>query len=282
VTWLIFLSGVTLLSFVWIELALPRPLLDLKVFRFGSFAASSIYIIGLNVALFAGAFYIPVFLQLVRGLGALQTGLTLMPGALASGLMMPIAGRLYDRVGPIPSVAVGTVILAGATYLMHAMSLQTSSATIAGWMAIRGLGMGMAMMPAMTAGMSVIPTQLVGRAAAISNIIQRVAGSLGIALLTVLLDNGQAQRAAGLSAQYTVGSPHAIALQGLVQSLGGSLTMAATELGGYVQAIAFTRSIDSVFVLLAILSAVSIVPVFFLRKATTAPQGAGRPGPVAE
>ncbi len=270
--WLLFVSGLSLISFVWIELSVQRPLLDLRVFRYTSFAASLVYIIGLSVALFAGAFYIPVFLQLVRGMGALRTGLILMPGALASGIMMPVAGRLYDRIGPRPSVLAGSVILAVSTFLMREISLETSAQTIALWMAFRGMGMGLAMMPAMTAGMSVIPVEQVGRASAINNILQRVAGALGIAVLTVLLDRSQAQQTVALAAQFTPGSPRGLALQGLLQGMTQVLHLpqgvGLEEIAGYVQGIAFTRSMDGVFVLLAVIAAISIVPVFFIRKAS--------------
>jgi EmrB/QacA subfamily drug resistance transporter len=264
--WMYFASGVALIAFVWIELAVEHPLLDLHVFRYISFTASSIFIIGVSVALFAGAFYIPVFLQLVRGMGALQSGLTLMPGALASGLMMPFAGRLYDRVGPLPAVVTGSVILAVSTFLMRSISLETGAGTIALWMAFRGVGMGLAMMPAMTAGMAVIPVELVGRASSISNILQRVAGALGIALLTVLLGRGQTQQAVLLGAQYAPGSPRGIDLQGMLAALHLPTSLGLYEISGYVQAIAFTRSLDAVFVLLAGISALTLVPAFLIRK----------------
>lgn len=284
VTWLLFCSGLLLIGFVWIELSVPRPLLDLRVFRYGSFTASILFVVGLNIALFAGAFFLPVYLQLVRNMGALQTGLILMPGALATGVMMPIAGRIYDRVGPIPSVAVGTVILSLGTYLLHNMSLTTDSAAIVWWMVIRGLGMGMAMMPATTAGMSVIPPQLVGRASAINNIVMRVAGSFGIAVLTVLLDNGVIAHSAALSAQYLPGTVRGVALQQSLAGAGASAPGVVARLLGYIQGAAFTRSLDGLFVSLAMIAALSLLPVAFLRKAVVPAGAAGepRPGPVME
>jgi len=281
VTWLVFVSGLLLIAFVWVELSVARPLLDLRVFRYGSFTASILFVVGLNIALFAGAFFIPVYLQLVRNMGALQTGLILMPGALATGVMMPVAGRIYDRAGPVLSVAVGTVILAFGTYLLHGMSLTTGSGDIVWWMVIRGLGMGMAMMPATTAGMSVIPPQLVGRASAINNIVMRVAGSFGIAILTVLLDNGVNAHSAALGAQYLPGTVRGLALGQVLAHAGAAVPAVLAELVGYVQGLAFTRSLDGLFVALALVAAVSLVPAFFLRKAA-APSAEARPGPVME
>lgn len=283
VTLLLFASGVLLLAFIWIELAVARPLLELRVFRYGSFTASILYVVGLNVALFAGAFFIPVFLQLVRGMGALQTGLVLMPGALATGVMMPISGRIYDRSGPIPTVLVGTAVLALGTFLMHGLGLATAAGAIVGWMVIRGFGMGMAMMPATTAGMSVIPPNLVGRASAINNIIMRVAGAFGIALLTVALDAGMTSRAANLAAQYTPGTVRGAMLQQLLHGAGAAASGMLTDLVGYLQGLAFAQSLDGLFVVLALVAALSIVPVFFLRKGHgVEAAGAPQPGPLMD
>jgi EmrB/QacA subfamily drug resistance transporter len=276
ITWLLYASGVLLLAFVWIELSVERPLLDLRVFRYGPFTAALWYVLGLNVALFAGTFFLPVFLQLVRGMGALQTGLVLMPGALATGVMMPVAGRLYDRIGPRVPVFAGTVLLALGTYLLHGLDPATPSRTIAWWMVVRGLGMGLAMMPATTAGMSVIPPALVGRASAVNNIVMRVAGSFGIAVLTVLLQDGVAAQAARLRAQYAPGTPQAALLHLLLARAGaGAALQVQARLASTVQSVAFTRSLDDLFAVLAVVGLASLIPVFFLRKGTYA-AGPGR------
>ncbi len=276
-----YVSGVAFLSFLWIELTVPRPLLDLGVFRYASFTASMCYVVGLNIALFAGAFFIPVFLQMVRGMGALQTGLILMPGAIATGVMMPLAGRLYDRVGPLPPVVVGTAVLVWGNALMRHLGLTTASETIVVWMVVRGVGMGLAMMPATTAGMSAIPQHLVGRASAVNNIIMRVAGSFGIAVLTVLLNRGIATQTAAIAIGLGPRSPAGVALHNLLAGAGTRAPGLMAALGGMVGAVAFTRSVDGIFVLLSVIAAVSILPAMLLRKVRQA-DGAAAQVPLAE
>jgi EmrB/QacA subfamily drug resistance transporter len=287
ITWLFFVSGVALLSFIWIELATDRPLLDLRTFRYGQYTISLLFMVGANIALFSAIFFIPLYLQLVRGLGALDTGLVLMPGALVTGICMPIAGRLYDRIGPRVPVVAGTLILAVATFLFHDLDLTTPKATIALWTALRGIGMGLAMMPAQTAGMAVIPQPLVGRASAIQNIIQRVAGSFGIAVLTVVLDDAQAQRAALLRSAYLPGTPQAAQLQALAASVGhtGGLVGLATlygQLYGYVASSAFTSGLDGLFVLLAVVGLLTAIPGLFLHNVVLrrGPGGGRAPMPI--
>ena len=93
-------SFFALVLFIYIELTVKNPLLELRVFKYRSFMMANLLVVVTTVGMYAGIFYLPLFLQSVRGLGAMQTGLLLMPGALASGLMMSITGRLYDKIGP--------------------------------------------------------------------------------------------------------------------------------------------------------------------------------------
>ena len=62
--------------------------------------------------MFSSMLLLPLFLQNFRGLGAMEPGLLMFPQALASGLMMPISGRLFDRFGPRPLIIAGLLLLA--------------------------------------------------------------------------------------------------------------------------------------------------------------------------
>jgi predicted MFS family arabinose efflux permease len=94
-------AGVLLLAlFVIVELEVDAPLLDVTVFRHWPFTNSLLLVSVLSVGLFAVLFYIPLFLQQGKGLGAFDTGLLLLPQALVMAVLMPSAGILYDRFGP--------------------------------------------------------------------------------------------------------------------------------------------------------------------------------------
>ncbi len=280
---LLFTSLMSLALFVYLELTQPDPLLDLRVFRYRAFTISMLLTVTVTVGLFAGVFYIPLFLQTVRGLGALQTGLILLPAALVSAVMMPISGRLYDGLGPTVPVVVGLAVLAAATYLFHDLSLVTPTAVIAGWMVLRSVGMGFAMMPIQTAGMTVIPTKLISRASAVSNIVQRVAGSFGLAALTAMMTSQQAVSQAQISAAATPGAlatPWRLdAIAGLlshgVQGVAQAGQAAAQLVAGIAAETAFVGAVDQIFVIAALAAAVGIVLALFLR----APR-ARRSGPV--
>lgn len=285
IIWLFFIAGVALAAFVWIELSIQRPLLDLRVFRYTQYLLSSLFVLGISVALFAAVFFIPVFLQLARGMGALDTGLILMPGALVTGLFMPVGGRLYDRMGPRVPVVVGTCLLVAATFLFHNLSLTTPDTTIAIWSALRGIGMGLAMMPATTAGMSVIPPAEVGRASAVNNILQRLGGSFGIAFLTVLVDRGIAQQSSLAAAMYAPGSAAVYGLQGEIEKLAatglgqiGAEFVAYTHIDTLIAAASFAHTLDGIFLLLAAIGLATVIPAVMMRgKSIHEETGAARP-----
>lgn len=96
------------------------------MFRYWAFTHSLLLISSLSVVLFAVVFYVPQSLQRGRGLGALDTGLILLPPALVMGVLMPISGQIYDRIGPRWPATVGLVITAVGNYLLHTINLDTS------------------------------------------------------------------------------------------------------------------------------------------------------------
>jgi len=274
-------AGLTLLLlFVWVELHAPDPMIDLRILRLRTFSASVVYTVMLNVALFSGVFFIPIFLQLIRGEGAVQAGLVLVPGGIATAIVMPIAGRLYDRFDAKVLVVTGTLVLAGATWLFSTLTLATPDATIAFWSAIRGVGMGLAMMPTLTAGMSVVPRLGISRAAAMRNVVQRASGSFGIAIITVILDGLVLRRASALTAALKAGSAPARAALGLAQAP-ATLTAA---IASRIQQVAFAQSLAHVFGYLALVALLGVVPAFLLRgdRGQDKPQSGTNPEAVAE
>lgn len=207
----------------------------------------------------------------------METGLTMLPAALVSAAMMPVAGFLYDRFGPKALAVGGLAYLSYTTYLLHYLDPSTPTSLIVTWMALRGLGMSFANMPAQTAAMAVVPVALVGRASALTNIIGRVSGSFGIAVFTSFMTHRTAAHAAELASSLSPTNPAVVAffqsagLWGGATGLQGN-TVATAYLAGLLSQAAFTRGVDDVFVLAAIVTLAGVIPAFFLEK------GGGRGG----
>jgi EmrB/QacA subfamily drug resistance transporter len=179
---LIYASCVFMGLFIWWELKNPEPLLDLRIFKNINFTMGNLALVLITIGMYGVLFYIPIFLQAVRGMGALEAGLLMLPPALVSAVSMPISGALYDRFGPRYPAAIGVVLLAFSTYMFSYIDLATPVSFIIFWNSVRSVGMGLAMMPVQTALMSEILQLMVARASAMNNIISRVSGSFGIAI----------------------------------------------------------------------------------------------------
>ncbi|MFB5664344.1 MDR family MFS transporter [Alteribacillus sp. HJP-4] len=185
---LIFTGLTALYLFGKVEKKVEQPLLDLSIFRIGAYSLS-VYIAGLSsVGLFAGIFLIPLLVQSVYGYGAIMTGLVFLPTALMSGIFMNIGGRLLDKGKATLVVTAGVLLLGSGTIALSFISIETALVWVFIWMALRGMGMGMASMPATTAGINSIPEEDVSRGSAMNNVFRQMSNALGIVCVSVYFE----------------------------------------------------------------------------------------------
>ncbi|HEY6425088.1 MAG TPA: MDR family MFS transporter [Pseudonocardiaceae bacterium] len=270
---LITVSVLSLALFVVIELEVADPLLDVRVFRYWPFTNSLLLISVLMVGLFGVLFYIPLFLQEVQGLGAFDAGLTLLPQALVMAVLMPIAGRVYDRIGPRWPATIGVTIVAAATYLMHNLTIDTSREQVIWWLMMRAVGLGLAIMPIMTGGIAIVPAAQVGAASAFNNVAQRTSAALGLAVLTAIFTTQRAQQMAGRAALLPANTvtPH------LGPTAPDWAGMYATYQQTQLQV--FVSGLDDLFLVAAGLSALGALGALLLRSgpAPATPAGFDQP-----
>jgi EmrB/QacA subfamily drug resistance transporter len=182
------LAGLALLGlFVARARRVERPLLDLSLFANPAFRAASVVTFCLGAALFGAMILLPLYFQTVRGEDAIITGLLLIPQGVGGGLGMVFSGRATDRIGAGRTSLLGGVILAAATMPFVLVTAGTPFAILAAAMVVRGLGVGLAIMPAMTAAFSVLSPEQVNDASPQLTVLQRVGGSLGTAIIAVVL-----------------------------------------------------------------------------------------------
>jgi len=254
-------AAFALALFVIIEFELDEPLLDLRVFTVWPFVNSLLLICILSVGLNAILFYLPLFMQEGQGIQALQTGLTLLPEALMMAMLMPIAGTLYDKIGPRWPAVIGLLIAAYGGYLLCGINPNMSQRDVVVWTCVRAIGNGLAMMPIMTAGLSAIPAAFSSSGSPVNNIAQRVSGSLGLAGLTVLATNQQSQMMADRGALIPANSGVA-AVQDLVNQGPGMLYAYYQQLSLYVMADAYSN----VFLVCALFTAAGVLLALMLRS----------------
>jgi EmrB/QacA subfamily drug resistance transporter len=176
-----------LISFCLHALRIRDPLIDLRLFKNRGFSAASGTSFILGAAIFGAMFLMPLYYQIVRGQTALHAGLLMAPQGIGAMITMPIGGRIVDRVGARRVVPVGMVILLAGTFAYTQVGADTSEALLAASLFVRGLGLGLSMMPAMGAAYQTLDRSDVPRATTTINIVQRIGGSFGTAILAVVL-----------------------------------------------------------------------------------------------
>ncbi|WP_051404866.1 DHA2 family efflux MFS transporter permease subunit [Bacillus cihuensis] len=193
-------GAIALIVFIVRQLKMDEPLLDLRVYKHPMFALGSVIAIVNAVAMFSGMILTPAYVQNVRGISPLDSGLMMLPGAIIMGIMMPITGKLFDRFGPRILAVVGLVVTAISTYMLANLQIDSSYTHIVLVYTLRMLGMSMVMMPIMTNGLNQLPTRLNPHGTAINNTAQQVSGSIGTAILITIMNSVTKTKAENLMA----------------------------------------------------------------------------------
>ncbi|WP_342372317.1 MDR family MFS transporter [Propioniciclava soli] len=196
-------AGLVFLAlFVWRQLRLQRTdtaLLDLRVFRHGTFTvALTMMALGM-MALFGSVIMLPLLLQRSFGLEPIQVGLMMLPGGIMMGLIGPIAGRLYDRFGPRVLVIPASFVVLGVFWFFLTLTLATPWwAVMLGHMTL-STSFAFVFTPLFTVALGSLPRPLYSHGSAVVGTIQQVAGAAGTALfVTVFSTMSDAALAQGL------------------------------------------------------------------------------------
>ncbi|MGH2908091.1 MAG: DHA2 family efflux MFS transporter permease subunit [Solirubrobacteraceae bacterium] len=193
---------VLLIAFVTRSRRVERPVLDLSLFRNRAYTAASIVTFCLGAALFGAMILLPLYFQEVLGDSALKTGLLLIPQGIGGGIGMFLSGRATERFGAGRTALFGGLVMAAATIPFVVVTPTTPYLVLGAAMIVRGVGMGFSMMPSMTAAFSVLTREQVNDASPQLTVLQRVGGSLGTAVIAVVLQSNLSHIAPG---------PHALA-----------------------------------------------------------------------
>ncbi len=165
-------------------------LLDLKPFTVPTFRLSVGIVIVCMATMLGTVIVLPIYFQSVLGVSVLTTGMLLLPGGLVQGVISPIIGRLYDKVGPRPLVIPGALLLAGGQWWLTQLGTDTALGVVVAMHVVFCIGMAMLMTPLMTASLGSLPPRLYGHGSAIMNTLQQLAGAAGTAVLVAAMTIG--------------------------------------------------------------------------------------------
>ncbi|MEI7832231.1 MAG: DHA2 family efflux MFS transporter permease subunit [bacterium] len=189
IVWLTIAAVTCITSFVIWELHTPSPVVNLRVLKHRSFAAGSIFSTVLGFGLMGGMFLLPVFMQQLLHYTAQQTGLMLMPAALAAGVLMPFIGKMTGKISPAVMTAFGLTVMTGATLYFCGMTLQFSNDQMFWPLIIRGASMGFLFVPLTMATLQDLKGNEIPEGTALFNLTRQLGGSAGIAFLSTYASN---------------------------------------------------------------------------------------------
>ncbi|WP_010621855.1 MDR family MFS transporter [Paucilactobacillus suebicus] len=169
------------------QLTTSNPLIELRIFKTKTFTITTILSALSNIALLGVELIMPLYIQNVLGKSALVSGLVMLPGAIIMGILNPLTGNLYDKYGIKNLSLIGYLILIIGTIPMLSFGLNTNLALVSVIYAIRIVGISFVMMPTYTAGINSLKENLAIYGNAASSTVRQVAGSLGTAILMMIV-----------------------------------------------------------------------------------------------
>lgn len=248
------------IAFVFHALRKTHALIDLGLFKNKQLTIAVITSAVFIVAFMGSGLLFPSYFMQVRGESTLMAGLLIAPQGIGAMLSMPIAGRLVDKIGPGKIVMVGLTLIAVGMGVFSQLTAETSYWVLGGALAVMGLGMGATMMPLMTAALANLTQHQIARGSTLMNIVQQTAGSIGTAIMSVILTAQLASHAlAGPAVASQANEEAAAALALPPAAMSEGLSQAAESFG-------VTFLVATGLILLA------LIPTFFLpRKAIRPP-----------
>src|SRR3954466_8801133 len=192
---------------VWRELTAEHPVIDFRVLRHRQMWVGTLLGVVMGVGLYASVFTLPVFLQSNLRMTAQQTGIVLLPGALATAVSMAVIGRLTNKVDPRILITTGALLFAGAMFRLSRITGESGSHDFFWSLIMRGVGLGMMFVPLTTITLAELSHRELPQGTGLYNFFRQLGCSLGIAAIATLLSHSTAQFRAILTEHVANGDP---------------------------------------------------------------------------
>jgi len=177
-----------LASFLWAERVAKEPFIDLSVYKTFAHTMATLVFIIQGFGLYGSTFLIPLYFESMLDYTALQAGLLMLPMALVVAVVLPLAGRMADRIdGRIP-ITFGVLFSALSLYWLSFVDLRTSQTTAYLMLVVRGLGIGFIFPPLMNLALKCLPPEKTAIGSGLMNVSRQIGGAFGVAIIGVLLD----------------------------------------------------------------------------------------------
>ena len=185
---LILAAGIVLLAvFLFHEARVDEPVLDMSLFKIRPFTAGNLSNLVNGMAYAGLTFELTLYLQLVKGLSPLQTGIAIIPMQVTFIFVGPISGRLSDKYGVRGLSTVGLALTSVALLMFSTFSIDTSAVTISAALALVGLGIGMFRSPNASSVMGSVPPERRGMGSGVRSTVMNISQSVSIPLTLTLM-----------------------------------------------------------------------------------------------
>jgi MFS transporter, DHA2 family, multidrug resistance protein len=264
---------VSLVALVIRELSARVPAVDFSLFKDVVFTSGTLIGAVMFAMLMAVTFLLPLFMQFLLGFSATQSGLALMPRSLSMLVVMPIVGRLYNKVSPRLVVAFGIVLFAYTAWQMGHYTLATSSGDVVQVLIIQGVAFSCLFIPLTTMALSTIPRHRLSDATGLNSLLRQTGGSIGLAVFATMLARFSIKSRGDMLSHFSLSSPAMAArmagIQRMLQARGldalAARQNAARMIDGQLRQQAMMLSFEKLFYLSGILFLCVLPLVFFLK-----------------
>jgi DHA2 family multidrug resistance protein len=196
---------------IWRELTIDEPVINLRVLLNRQLAGGVLIAAFLGLALYGSVFVLPVFLQGLHGMTANQTGMIILPGAIASAVTMAVVGRNAARLDARITVPLGAGLFMFSMWKLSLLTYDAGAHDLFWPLISRGVGLGLIFVPLTGATMAELPAQELAQGTGMFNLTRQLGGSVGIALSATLLGRFTAQSRALLAEHVVAGDPSSMA-----------------------------------------------------------------------
>ena len=229
IVWTAVGSAVGIGLFIWRELSIDYPAVDLRALKFRALSAGSTYSLVLGMGLYGIIFAIPVFVQEFLHFTAMQSGILQLPSAIAAAIAMILMGKVSGLVDARLLIAIGAMITVGAALWLAQINPDTSAGSLFWPLFLRGLGSVCMFLPLSLATLGDLPKDKVASGAGFYNLTRQLGSSIGIAVITTVLSYREAIHRSVLVVHEGEGSPGIIRRMGALQ---GALSRASSDHAG--------------------------------------------------
>jgi EmrB/QacA subfamily drug resistance transporter len=183
----VLIGAISLTLFIKRQNKQEMPMLNFAVFKSKEFTITTVLSVMMFAILIAAETILPLYVQHVKGGTALQSGSMLLPGALITGIMSPIAGKMFDKSGAKGMSIIGFCFILLGTILYINIGMDTPILFIAVIFLLKMFGMSLLMTPLMTSGINSLPPHLIPHGTAMQSTIRMVGASIGTALIVSVM-----------------------------------------------------------------------------------------------